>query len=86
MDTDFRRYIILGACNPKLAYQALQNELEIGLLLPCNVIVYETDEGQSIISIVDPLSMLGVVENPKLDPISQEARTRLQRVIKALGD
>lgn len=85
LDADFRRYIILGACNPKLAYQALQNELEIGLLLPCNVIVYETDEGHSIISIVDPLSMLGVVENPRLDPIAQEARTRLQRVIEVLG-
>jgi uncharacterized protein (DUF302 family) len=85
LDADFRRYIILGACNPKLAYQALQNELEIGLLLPCNVIVYETNEGQSIVSIVDPLSMLGVVENLKLDPIAQEARTRLRRVIKTLG-
>ena len=85
LEADFRRYIILGACNPKLAYQALQNELEIGLLLPCNVIVYETNEGQSIVSIVDPLSMLGVVENPKLDPIAQEARTRLRRVIKTLG-
>lgn len=85
LNADFRRYIILGACNPKLAYQALQNELEIGLLLPCNVIVYETDEGQSVVSIVDPLSMLGVVENPKLDPIAQEARTRLQQVIEALG-
>jgi uncharacterized protein (DUF302 family) len=85
LDADFRRYIILGACNPKLAYEALQNELEIGLLLPCNVIVYETNEGQSIVSIVDPLSMLGVVENLKLDPIAQEARTRLRRVIKTLG-
>ena len=85
LNADFRRYIILGACNPKLAYQALQHELEIGLLLPCNVIVYETDEGQSVISIVDPLSMLGVVENPKLDLIAQEARTRLQRLIEALG-
>ena len=85
LDADFRRYIILGACNPKLAYQALQNELEIGLLLPCNVIVYETNEGQSIVSIVDPLSMLGVVENPKLDPIAQEARTQLRWVIKTLG-
>jgi uncharacterized protein (DUF302 family) len=64
LDADFRRYIILGACNPNLAYQALQNELEIGLLLPCNVIVYETNEGQSTVSIVDPLSMLGVVESP----------------------
>jgi uncharacterized protein (DUF302 family) len=85
LDADFRRYVILGACNPKLAYQALQNELEIGLLLPCNVIVYETDEGQSVISIVDPISMLGVVQSPKLDAVAHEARTRLQRVIETLG-
>lgn len=85
LDADFRRYIILGACNPNLAYQALQNELEIGLLLPCNVIVYETDNGQSVISIVDPISMLGVVESPTLDPIANEAKARLHRVIKALG-
>lgn len=86
LDADFRRYIILGACNPNLAYQALQNELEIGLLLPCNVIVYETNEGQSTVSIVDPLSMLGVVESPTLDPIATEAKTRLQRVIKTLSN
>lgn len=86
LDTDFRRYIILGACNPNLAYQALQNELEIGLLLPCNVIVYETDEGQSTISIVDPISMLGVVESPTLDPIANEAKARLHRVIDSLNN
>ena len=86
LDADFRRYIILGACNPKLAYQALQSELEIGLLLPCNVIIYETDEGQSVVSIVDPLSMLGVVESPQLDPIANEAQTRLRRVIETVGN
>lgn len=85
LDADFRRYIILGACNPNLAYQALQSELDIGLLLPCNVIVYETDEGQSVISIVDPLSMLGVVESSALNPIADEARARLQRVLEALS-
>ncbi len=84
LEADFRRYIILGACNPNLAYQALQNELEIGLLLPCNVIVYETEEGQSTVTIVDPLSMLGVVESPALNPIAAEAKTRLQRVIASL--
>ena len=85
LDADFRRYIILGACNPNLAYRALQDELEIGLLLPCNVIVYETGENQSVVSIVDPSSMLGVVQSPKLDAVAHEARTRLQRVVKALG-
>lgn len=84
LDADFRNYVILGACNPALAHQALNTELEIGLLLPCNVIVYE-ENGGSVVSIVDPISMLGVVENPELSPVADEARTRLQRVIEALA-
>jgi len=84
LGADFRKYVILGACNPPLAHQALQTELEIGLLLPCNVIVYEEDGG-SVVSIVDPISMLGVVENPELDPVANEARARLERVIQAMG-
>ena len=84
LDADFRKYVILGACNPPLAHQALQAELEIGLLLPCNVIVYEEDGG-SVVSIIDPISMLGVVGKPELDPVASEARTRLQRVMAALG-
>lgn len=84
LDVDFRKYIILGACNPPLAYRALNTELEIGLLLPCNVIVYE-ENGASVVSIVDPIAMLGVGENPALAPVADEARTRLQRVVKALG-
>ena len=84
LEADFRNYVILGACNPPLAHQALNTELEIGLLLPCNVIVYE-ENGGSVVSIVDPISMLGVVENPGLKPVADEARTRLQRVIEALG-
>jgi len=83
LDADFRKYVILGACNPSLAHQALNTELEIGLLLPCNVIVHEEDGG-SVVSIVDPIAMLGVVENPDLEPVAQEARTRLQRVVEAL--
>jgi uncharacterized protein (DUF302 family) len=74
----------LGACNPPLAHRALNTELEIGLLLPCNAIVYEEDGG-SVVSIVDPLSMLGLVENPDLESVAQEARPRLRRVIEALG-
>jgi uncharacterized protein (DUF302 family) len=84
LNVDFRKYVILGACNPPLAHQALQADLEIGLLLPCNVIVYEDGDG-SIASIVDPISMLGVVEGPELDPMADEARTRLQRVVAALS-
>jgi uncharacterized protein (DUF302 family) len=84
LDADFRKYIILGACNPPLAHQALNTELEIGLLLPCNVVVYEEDGG-SMVSIVDPISMLGVVESPGLDPVAGEAWTRLGRVVDALS-
>jgi uncharacterized protein (DUF302 family) len=84
LDADFRKYVILGACNPPLAYRALSTELEIGLLLPCNIIVYE-ENGGSVVSIVDPLSMLGVVDNPGLEPVAAEARARLQRVAAALG-
>ncbi len=85
LDADFRRYVILGACNPNLAYQALQNELEIGLLLPCNVIVYETDEGQAKVSIVDPLAMLGVVDSESLQNVANEAKARLSRVAQSLN-
>lgn len=85
LDADFRKYVILGACNPSLAHQALQHELELGLLLPCNVIVYEEDAG-SVVSIVDPLTMLGVVANPALRPVADEAAERLQRVVKRLED
>ena len=83
LDADFRKYIILGACNPPLAYQALNTELEIGLLLPCNVIVYEADGG-SVVSIQDPIVMLSVAGNPGLDAIANEARERLQWVTTAL--
>jgi uncharacterized protein (DUF302 family) len=85
LDAFFRRYVILGACNPNLAHQALNTELEIGLLLPCNVIVYEDDdENGSVVSIVDPLTMLGVVANSALDGVAAEAQERLQRVMVAL--
>ena len=85
LDADFRRYIILGACNPNLAYQALQNELEIGLLLPCNVVVYETGEGQSTVSIIDPLSMMGVVDSEPLMQVADQAKARLTRVKEKLA-
>ena len=83
LDVDFRKYVILGACNPMLANQALNQELEIGLLLPCNVIVYD-DAGGSVVSAVDPIMMLGMVDNPGLNDIAVEARDRLQRVVASL--
>ena len=84
LDVDIRRYVILGACNPKLAYKAFQNELEIGLLLPCNVIVYETDDHKSTVSFIDPLMMMGVTENEALEEMAKEARKRLDKALEAL--
>lgn len=83
LDADFRKYVILGACNPALAQQALTTELEVGLLLPCNVIVYE-DDGGSVVSIGDPVAIMGVANNAGLEAIAQEARTRLQQALHNL--
>lgn len=86
LDVDFRRYIILGACNPPLAYRAFSTELEIGLLLPCNVIVYEDESGHgSVVSIIDPIMMLGIGINPSLSSVGEEASTRLRRVLDDLS-
>jgi uncharacterized protein (DUF302 family) len=83
LGVDFRKYVILGACNPPLAHRALTTEQDIGLLLPCNVIVYEEGEG-SVIGILDPISMMSVTENPDLNPVAQEAKERLRRVAGSL--
>ncbi len=83
LNADFRRYVILGACNPSLAHRALNADLDVGLLLPCNVIVYEQDGG-AVVSLVDPLVMLGVMANPAVEPIANEAREKLQRVADKL--
>ncbi len=79
IDVDFKKYTILGACNPPLAHKALLAEEEIGLLLPCNVIVYEK-EGKSAVSVFDPSLMSKVVENEKMNPIAEEVKEKLQRV------
>lgn len=84
LDVDFRKYAILGACNPTLAHRSLSQEPAIGLLLPCNVIVYE-DEGGTVVSIVDPVAMLEVANSPALEPVAQEAQARLRRVAAALA-
>ena len=86
LDVEVQPYVILGACNPKLAYRGLQAEPELGLLLPCNVIVYDSGDGSSRVSVVDPLQMLGVVENPALQPVADEADNRLRRVVAALAE
>ena len=84
INADFRRYVILGACNPALAHRALSANLNVGLLLPCNVTVYEEGDG-SVVTAIDPLETLGSLkEDPVAHEVAVEARTRLQRVIASL--
>jgi uncharacterized protein (DUF302 family) len=80
---DFYRYLILGACNPPLAYQALQMEPDLGLLLPCNIAVYES-EGSIVVSAIDADKMLAIVGNPQLEVVAKQVNERLRRVIDSL--
>lgn len=82
LNVDFEDYIILGACNPPLAYQALTAERDIGVLLPCNVIVYVQD-GKTFVSAVLPTVQLGKVGNPKLLPIAEQVEEKLKKVVDA---
>ena len=87
LGVDFRNYVILGACNPPLAYETLQQEIGIGLLLPCNVIVYETDEaGKSVVAAIDAKTMLSVVgtNNATINAVATEVNEKLQRVVAQL--
>lgn len=84
LDRDFRRYVILGACNPNLADRALHAELEIGLLLPCNVIVYEREPGTSSVAAMAPLPAMGLVGNPEVVSVAREADARLRAAIERL--
>lgn len=85
LDVDFRRYVILGACNPPLAYRAFEAELEIGLLLPCNVVVYETSPSASVIAAMAPLAALGVVgSDPGLTSVAREADARLTAALESI--
>ena len=84
LDVEFPPYVILGACNPPLAYRALQAEREIGLLLPCNVIVYETDEARSAVGIMDPEAAMTLSGNPAVASVAHEARARLERALAGI--
>ena len=81
---DMPPYRILGACNPPLAHQAVSAVPEIGLLLPCNVLVREDDEGKVHVSFMDPGSVLGLVDNPDVVPLAEQVRAKLERVLAAL--
>ncbi len=81
---EFRDYIILGACNPALAYEAFGKELDIGTLLPCNVCVYTGDDGQTVVMVMDPVATLSVIGNPELMELARTVRGKMERVLAAL--
>ncbi len=85
LDIDKRPYKILGACNPELANQALDAEPDIGLLLPCNVVVREEADGTVVVGFMDPAAVLGLVQRPELERLGQDVRGRLERVRDALN-
>ncbi len=86
LDVDFRPYVILGACNPPLAHRALSSDLGIGLLLPCNVTVYDNGDGTSSVEFMDPVAALGIVgDDPTLAEVAREAKARLQKARDALA-
>lgn len=85
LDEQFRQYRILGACNPPLAHEGLEAEIELGALLPCNVIVYDADDGV-VVAAVDPRRLVALADNDALDPIATEIDERLQRALDGLPD
>lgn len=86
LGVEFRPYIILGACNPPFAHQVLSHDRDIGLLLPCNVVVYANDDGRtSTVAAIDPIVQLSVADNAQLRPIATEVKQRLQRVLASVS-
>ncbi len=84
LDVDYKKYRILGACNPHFAFKALQSEEKIGTMLPCNVIVLEKDNGKIEIAAIDPMASMQAVDNPDLQGIARQVQSKLKKVIEAL--
>lgn len=84
LGVDFRRYTILGVCNPPFAHQALEAELEAGLLMPCNVVVYETDEGRAVVVAVDPTKSVAAAGHPELGALATSVKEKLVRALARL--
>ncbi len=85
LNVDFRKYVILGACNPPYAYRTLQTDLDVGLLLPCNVIVYETDDKKAYVSAINPVAALEVIKSEPLKKIAMEVSEKLKKVIERVA-
>jgi len=81
LDKEFRKYVILGACNPHYANRSLEADLDVGLLLPCNVIVYETDDKKAYVAAINPVSALEVIQSQELKSIAAEVSEKLKRVV-----
>ena len=85
LDKDFTKYVILGACNPNLAYRALTSEIDIGLLLPCNVTVYEKPgDGKTVVSVLDPETMVSLTGRADIAPLAKEARDKVVAALEAI--
>jgi uncharacterized protein (DUF302 family) len=84
LDKDFRNYVILGACNPGFAFEALEKDLDIGLLLPCNVVVYDGDGG-TVVSTIDPETAMSVADVPGLEPIARLVAEKLRSALDSIG-
>ena len=84
LDVSFRKYRILGACNPQFAYKALQKESRIGTMLPCNVIVQETEGGKVEVSAIDPIASMQAVQNPALESVAKQVQAKLRSVVDSL--
>jgi len=82
LDVDFRKYKILGACNPPFAYEALKNERMIGTMLPCNVIVQEADGGKTEVAAIDPIASMQAIKNPELAEVAKQVQMKLKQVIE----
>jgi len=85
LDKEFRKYVILGACNPPFAHRSLEADLDVGLLLPCNVIVYETDDKKAYIAAINPVSALQIIQSQELRNIAEEISEKLERVVGRVG-
>jgi uncharacterized protein (DUF302 family) len=82
---EFRKYVILGACNPPYAHRSLKADLDVGLLLPCNVIVYEADDGKAYVAAINPVSALEIIKSRELRTIAEEVSEKLKRAIERAG-
>ncbi|MBT1072667.1 DUF302 domain-containing protein [Geobacter chapellei] len=84
LQKEFREYLILGACNPSLAYEALSREIDLGALLPCNVVIYTRDDGKTAVMVMDPIAALSMIDNPEMVDFAKKVAEKMERVLFAL--